>query len=230
MASKSRDPAVGKGTKVSIVVRTLSERVFDIVREQIVSGQLGSQAPIRQDALAAELGVSKIPVREALARLEQEGLLTSHANRGFFVQPMSAIQAEEIYALRLAIEPAAAAYAAMQADEDARAIAVAAFERLDRAAETNLAEVAVRNRDFHVALVRPGGRLLTTQLVERLSILAERYVVAHLQPSGRGSRAHEEHSALLAAFLDRDSPQLETLLARHIGATLDDLKVQFAAR
>ena len=119
MASKSHDPAADKGAKVSIVVRTLSERVFDIVREQIVSGRLSSEAPIRQDALAAELGVSKIPVREALARLEQEGLLTSHANRGFFVQPMSAVQAEEIYALRLAIEPQAAAYAATQADEAA---------------------------------------------------------------------------------------------------------------
>ncbi len=77
---------------MSIVVRTLAERVFEIVREQIVTGQLPDNLPIRQDALATELGVSKIPLREALARLEHEGLLTSHANRGYFVQPMSAGQ------------------------------------------------------------------------------------------------------------------------------------------
>src|SRR3546814_12459130 len=94
---------------MSIVVRTLSERVFDIVREQIVVGELATDMPIRQDALAAELGVSKIPVREALARLEQEGLLISHPNRGYLVRPMSAAAADEIFALRLAIEPAAAA-------------------------------------------------------------------------------------------------------------------------
>lgn len=214
---------------MSIVVRTLSERVFEIVREQIVTGKLGTDTPIRQDALAAELGVSKIPLREALARLEQEGLLTSQANRGFFVQPMSAIQAEEIYALRLAIEPAAAAFAATQAEEGARAAAIEAFERLDNAASTDLPQVAVRNREFHVALVRPGGRLLTTQMVERLSILSERYVVAHLEPAGRESRAHREHQALLDAFLARDGATLERLLAAHIGATLEDLRVQFAA-
>src|SRR3546814_8314293 len=80
---------------MSIVVRTLSERVFDIVREQIVVGELATDMPIRQDALAAELGVSKIPVREALARLEQEGLLISHPNRGYLVRPMSAAEADE---------------------------------------------------------------------------------------------------------------------------------------
>ncbi|SEN68440.1 DNA-binding transcriptional regulator, GntR family [Sphingomonas gellani] len=212
---------------MSIVVRTLSERVFEVVREQIVSGQLPERAPIRQDALANELGVSKIPLREALARLEQEGLLTSQANRGYVVRPMSADQADEIYALRLAIEPQAAAHAARVADEKARAIARDAFEKLDSAAGTNLPEVAVRNRDFHVALVRPGGRLLTTQLVERLSVLAERYVVAHLQPAGRGTRAHQEHLQLLDAFLDRDGPALQALLHRHIVATLDDLREQF---
>lgn len=212
----------------SIVVRTLSERVFEVVREQIVTGRLGTGVPIRQDALAAELGVSKIPLREALARLEQEGLLVSQANRGYFIQPMAAEQADEIYALRLSIEPAAAAYAATVADDRARAVAVEAFERLDTAAHTNLAEVAVRNRDFHTALVRPGGRLLTTQLVERLSILAERYVVAHLQPAGRESRAHQEHRGLLDAWLARDAETLARLLAQHISATRDDLKQQFA--
>lgn len=213
---------------MSIVVRTLSERIFEIVREQIVTGQLPVDAPIRQDALAADLGVSKIPLREALGRLEQEGLLTSQANRGYFVRPMSAEQADEIYALRLAIEPQAAAFGALAADDDDRAAVVEAFEKLDSAAHTNLSEVAVRNRDFHVALVRPGGRLLTTQLVERLSILAERYVVAHLEPAGRETRAHREHRQLLDAFLARDAEGLQVLLTRHIGATLEDLREQFA--
>ena len=214
---------------MSIVIRTLSERVFEIVRERIVTGQLPTDTPLRQDALAAELGVSKIPLREALGRLQQEGLLTSQANRGYMVRALSTDQAEEIYALRLAIEPAAAAYAASRADSPARDAVVQAFERLDRAAGSNLAEVAISNREFHVALVRPGGRLLTTQLIERLSILAERYVVAHLAPAGRETRAHQEHRGLLDAFLARDGAALETLLAAHIGATLADLREQFTA-
>src|SRR3546814_9962841 len=112
---------------------------------------------------------------------------------------MSTDEADEIYALRLAVEPAAAAYAAVNADDAARKEAQRAFDLLDAAASDNLADVAVRNREFHTALVRPGNRLLTTQLVERLSILSERYVVAHLEPSGRESRAHrsEEHTSEL---------------------------------
>lgn len=212
---------------MSIVVRTLSERVFEIVREQIVTGALPDLLPIRQDALASDLGVSKIPLREALARLEQEGLLTSQPNRGYFVQPMSAAQADEIFELRLALEPRSAAFASTQADDADRAAAVEAFEALDSAANNNLAEVAVRNRAFHTALVRPGGKLLTTQLVERLAVLAERYVVAQLKPAGRDARAHLEHRGLIDAWLARDEPLLTERLTAHIQGTLDDLRAQF---
>jgi len=212
-----------------IVVRTLSERVFEIVREQIVSGKLPKDTPIRQDALAGELGVSKIPLREALARLEQEGLLKSHANRGYFVQPMSADQVNEIFALRMAIEPRAAAYAARRATDEDRGRATKAYDDLETAANSNLADVAVRNRDFHTALVRAGGKLLTTQLVERLAILAERYVIAHLQPAGRDARAHLEHRGLFDAWMDRDGPQVEKRLKAHIQGTLTDLRTQFEA-
>ena len=214
---------------MSIVVRTLSEQVFEIVREQIVTGKLPGDAPIRQDALANELGVSKIPLREALARLEQEGLLSSHANRGYAVRPMSAEEADDIFALRLSIEPQAAAYAATVANDEDRAIVQAAFEELDSAAADRLSEVAICNRVFHTALVRPGRRLLTTQTVERLAILAERYVVAHLRPAGRNDRAHLEHRGLLDAWLARDEALLTTLLASHIRSTLTDLRGQFAA-
>ncbi len=214
---------------MSIVVRTLSERVFEIVRDRIVTGILPYDTPIRQDALAAELGVSKIPLREALGRLEQEGLLVSRANRGYMVRPMSAEQVEEIYALRLLIEPAAATRGAARANDAERAEALAAFHALDDAARNNLAEVAVRNRGFHVALVRPAGGELTTQLVERLAFLAERYVARHLEPAGREDRAHLEHRLLIDAWLERDEATLHDLLHRHIESTLFDLRTQLGS-
>ena len=210
-------------------VRTLSEQAFEVVRERIVSGVIAEDAPVRQDALAAELGVSKIPLREALARLEQEGLLISRPNRGYVVRPMSADQAEEIYALRLAIEPAAAGRACAEAGEAERAAVRTAVDRLDAAAADDLARVAVMNRDFHTALVRSAGRPLTAQLVERLSILSERYVVAHLKPAGREARAHAEHRDLLDAWLGGRAEAVEAQLASHIQGTLDDLRTEFGA-
>lgn len=210
---------------MSLVIRTLSEQIFNIVREQIVSGKLPVDQPIRQDALANELGVSKIPLREALARLEQEGLLVSQANRGFFVRAMSAEEAEEIFALRLSIEPEAVAAASRCATDEERQAAQDALAALDEVAGQHN-EAAMRNRDFHTALVRPGGRLLTTQLVERLHVLSERYVHKHLEPAGREHRAHTEHKLLLDAWLAGDSEKAKSLAGGHIGGTLNDLRKQ----
>jgi len=213
---------------MSIVVRTLSEQIFTIVREQIVVGKLPLEQAIRQDALAMELGVSKIPLREALARLEQEGLLVSQANRGFFVRPMSSGEAEEIFALRLAIEPQAVAAGARDANDEERAVAREALAALDTAAAERLDHVAARNRDFHMALVRPGHRLLTTQMVERLLVLSERYVHKHLEPAGREDRAHLEHQMLLDAWASGDTTRAQKLASAHIQATLADLRRQLA--
>ena len=214
---------------MSLVVRTLSERIFEVLRGRIVTGTLATDAPVRQEALAADLGVSKIPLREALARLEQEGMLISQPNRGYFVKPMSADQVDEIYALRLSIEPRAAAEAAQQADETGRRALIEALERLESAAADDLIQVANGHREFHTALVRRSDRLLTVQLVERLAILSERYLIAHLRSARNESRARREHRQLLDAWLARDGGRVETLLAAHIRATLEDLEQQFAS-
>lgn len=211
---------------MSIVVRTLSDQVLEIVRNRIIAGEIPTDSVIRQDALAGELGVSKIPLREALARLEQEGLLSSQANRGYFVSPMSFEAAEEIYELRAMIEPAAAARAALLASDEEQAAAIAAFEALDTATRISEADVAHCNRDFHMALVSPSHRAITLRLIEQLSRQAERYVVAHLRPSGREDRAHLEHRQLLDAWLARDADLTASLLSGHIQETLDDLRAE----
>ncbi|WP_137897329.1 GntR family transcriptional regulator [Sphingomonas sp. 2SG] len=211
---------------MSIVVRTLSDQVFEIVRERIVDGSIRAEAPIRQDALAAELGVSKIPLREALVRLEHEGLIHSQANRGYSVRALSAEQADEIYALRLAIEPRAAAIGAAEADGDDRSYATTSLAALEEARGAAPTEIAVRHRRFHVALVRPGDRMLTTQLIERLAMLAERYVIAHLEPAGRFARADREHRDLLAAWLDGDGDTVEQLMIQHLELTRADLQAE----
>src|SRR3546814_20781396 len=106
---------------------------------------------------------------------------------------MTAGEADEIFARRLAIEPRAAGLASTVAGDEERAAAQRAFDELDAATGNGSPDIAVRNRAFHTALVRGGGRLLTTQLVERLQVMSERYVIAHLQPAGRADRADLEH-------------------------------------
>jgi DNA-binding GntR family transcriptional regulator len=207
-------------------LRSLPDQLADVLRERILAGLPEPGRPIRQDALAAELGVSKIPLREAMARLEREGLLRAEANRGWFVRPLSAEEAREIYALRLTLEPELVGAAAAQADEEERSAATAALEALEQATSAHGAGVGALNRAFHLALVRPARRPVTFDIVERLHVLADRYVRKHLEPLGRDMRANEEHRKMLDAWLKRDGADVAALLRGHLQATLNDLERQ----
>ncbi len=204
----------------------MSGGLADALRERILSGAVSPHQPLRQDALAAELGVSKIPLREAMARLEQEGLLRSEANRGYFVCALSAAEAGEVYALRLKLEPEAAALAAARATKAEQATARQALAALDKATHARGESVGILNRAFHLALVRPARQPVTFAIVERLHILSERYVRKHLEPLGRDERANEEHRAMIEAWLERDGATVAALLSGHIRQTLDDLERQ----
>ncbi|HEX9933032.1 MAG TPA: GntR family transcriptional regulator [Allosphingosinicella sp.] len=202
--------------------------VLDRVRDRILSGAVPAGRPLRQDALAAELGVSKIPLREALGRLEQEGLVRAEANRGFFVRALSAAEAEEVYALRLTLEPEAAAAGALAARDSERDEAEAAVEALEQAIDAHSPAVGALNRAFHLALVRPAGREVTADILSRLHVLSERYVRMHLEPRGRDEEANAEHRALLSAWLARDGDAVAALSRAHLGRALEDLRRQLA--
>lgn len=205
-------------------VRTLSDRLMEVVRDMILSGMIEPNVPIRQDSLAGELKVSKIPLREALVRLEQDGLVVSHANRGFFVRPMSAKEAEEIYALRLKLEPDAAAQACLAANDAERDAAREVLARLDAAAAAQRPEVGALNRAFHLALTKPGDHPVTESIVSRLHVMADRYVRKHLEPKGRDVTAAAEHHDILQAWLERDPKAVRRLVAEHLDHTLRDLR------
>ncbi|MFN3668271.1 MAG: GntR family transcriptional regulator [Brevundimonas sp.] len=206
--------------------RALPDQLLAQARERILSGRLPADTPIRQDALALELGVSKIPLREALARLESEGLVVSHPNRGFIVRPLSRADAEDVFDLRLRIEPNACVLGALEAGPADQAAARAALADLDAALRQGLADVGRKNREFHLALVRPSGRGVTVETVDRLLALSERYVRVHLGEQRRPDRASHEHESLLQAWLDRRTETVRREVRSHIRATLVDLRSQ----
>ncbi len=208
----------------ALEIRNLSDRLVDVVRDIIVSGDFPPEEPIRQDALAAALNVSKIPLREALARLEQDGLVISYPNRGFFVRPMSPDEAEEIFALRLKLEPEAVARASLLATEADQAAAAHALALFDIDAAAQKSTVGALNRAFHMALVRPGDQPLTTGIVARLHVMADRYVRKHLTPRGRYLLAEAEHHEILKAWTERRADDVCSLVSAHLRGTLDDLR------
>jgi DNA-binding GntR family transcriptional regulator len=210
-------------------IRTLSDRLVDVLRDHILSGFIKSEVPIRQDAFAAGLRVSKIPLREALARLEQDGLVVSRPNRGFFVRAMSPEEAEEVFALRLKLEPNAAADACLKATALDQERARQALHRFDVDAVAHKTTVGVANRAFHLALVQPCGQRLTTDIVSRLHVLADRYVRKHLEPKGRILRAEAEHHEMLDAWIDRKEALVKKRIASHLEHTLGDLRTVLRA-
>lgn len=211
---------------MSLVVRTLSDQLVELVRDRILSGAVEPDRPIRQDALAGELGVSKIPLREALGRLEQEGLLRSRANRGWYVPPMSTAELEEVYALRLKLEPPELAEAARRAGPDDHRAAREALARLEPAVAEHSESSGALNRAFHLALIVPARRPVTASILERLHVLGDRYVRKHLEPLGRDARANEEHRLLLERWAAGDGAGAAELARIHIERTLADLRRQ----
>jgi DNA-binding GntR family transcriptional regulator len=215
---------------MTLIVRNLSDQLVDLMRDRILSGLVLDDHPIRQDALAAELGVSKIPLREALGRLEQEGLVTSQANRGFFVRQMSTEEAEEVYALRITLEPDTMALASERATDAEREHAIALVETMYEAQHEHGEGVGAYNRMLHRALYAPSRQPVTVNILDRLQVLSERYVRKHLEPLGRDERANEEHRGLLEAWLARDLATLRELARAHTVKTLEDLRHQFSQR
>lgn len=205
-----------------------AEQLVELVRTGILTGSIKPDSWIKQDVLAAELGASKIPLREALRKLEEEGLVTSEPNRGFFVRPLSAADAEDIFAIRLKLEPELVAEAALVASDAQRELAAGALADLQAEIARHGELIPAHNRAFHMALARPAGRPLATTFVERLHVLAERYVRKHLEPGERGARANAEHLDLLAAWLSRDRDRTFALTRDHITETLMDLREQLA--
>lgn len=213
---------------MSLIVRNLSDQLVNLVRDRILSGSVPPASPIRQDALANELGISKIPLREALARLEQEGLVRSHANRGFFVSELNTAEAEEVYRLRLTLEPEATVTASRNATEEEHRIAKDTLATLDQMIGEHGDGTGAFNRAFHLALLRPSRQPITVGILERLHVLSERYVRKHLEPLGRDERANEEHREMLRVWLARDYDRLRELTAAHIQNTLTDLRQQLS--
>ncbi len=206
------------------LLQSMTSQLIVHLRNRILAGAYAPGAALRQDVLAAEFGTSKIPVREALVRLQSEGLVNIFPNRGFKVRPLVTSELEEIFCLRLMMEPTAAAAGARLATEAEQQAASAALERLNKAlAAGEWSAAGQLNRNFHLQLLVPRVQPVAAEILGRLHTLAQRYVQSHLQPEGRVKRAAREHAALLQLWTARKSARVRTALHAHIESTRGDL-------
>ncbi len=210
------------------LIRTMSGQITTLIRDRILAGTYAPGAALLQDSIAAEFGVSKIPVREALVQLRAEGLVDVYAHRGFQVRSLSAEEAEEVFRLRRQIEPGAGAEGARRAAPEDHAAAQAALNALNAALMGHKVEEASDlNRQFHLSLVVPRVQPIAAEILSRLLTLSQRYVRMHLLPAGRIKRAIKEHSEMYEVWAGGHSKEVARLLQAHVEETREDLEKVF---
>lgn len=204
--------------------RSTVEIISDELRTAIRYGSLEPGSQLGEAELAARLGVSRGPLREAMQRLVQEGLLRSEPHRGLFVVELDEHDVSDVYTARLAIERAACQLV-MRRNRDGAAVALtAALNDLVKAARRR-DRVAMSDADqaFHQALVRSSGsprlaRMADTLLVETrmcLHALQDTYPEPH--------DLVEEHRALVEAITAADEPLLLRLIEEHMTGSIERL-------
>jgi DNA-binding GntR family transcriptional regulator len=222
-------PAQGRsrrtgGSGSPVQRRTVTDAVADALRQRILAGDLREGENLRQDALADELGVSRIPIREAFRQLEAEGLVTILPHRGAVVSTLSLDEIAELFDLRALIEPDLLKRAIPRmtpADTAAAAGILAEYERSLSALDVHA--WGELNSRFHAALYRPSGRTRSLALAGSLLGNTDRYTRLQLVLTEGTERARAEHAELLDLCRQRDAGKAAALLKRHILAAGRDL-------
>lgn len=194
-------------------------RVASGLRERIVSGDLAPGTTLSQTAVAAEYGVSRIPVRDALQLLATDGLVDLQGTSAV-VTPLSIEDLQELYELREAVEPVATRLGVARVGRAETTRMAALLEVMDDPA-TSPADWIAANADFHAVVYSGAGRPRTVALVDHLRRLTDRYVFFHLDVVGEVAHLQEEHRQILAAVRDQDARLTAELTRVHLASSHD---------
>jgi len=194
--------------------RTLVQAVAERLRESILLGRLEPGARLRQDSLAEEFQVSRIPVREALRLLSAEGLVDLHPQRGARVSELSLAALEELYLLGELVEGAATEMAvARMTDAELRRIEQC-HEQMTKPG-ISATEWHQLNRSFHELLVAPAERPRFSRIANEVRANTRRYVRPYLELMGGIERWDDDHAQIVDACRRKDAAEARLLVERH---------------
>ena len=194
-----------------------AEVVTEELRNMILSGSVGVGVQLKQEALANRFGVSRFPVREALRRLQVEGLVTHTPNAGSVVASRTVADLVEICDIRIGLETRALALAVPNMRPVDFKASKAILARYDASEQPR--EWTEFNLEFHLSLYRPSGRPRLVKMIEDLVRSSD------LQLRAKGSlimgrkTPQTEHRAILAACMERNVGKATDLLQRHLERT-----------
>jgi DNA-binding GntR family transcriptional regulator len=211
---------------MSIIYKTRTQLVVETLREKILSGEIKAGQPLRQAALADELNVSRIPIREALLQLEGEGLVAFEPHKGATATELNADQVDELFELRAMLEADLLANSLLRISDETLEEATQLLKKLDKAlGKENAANTwSELNSGYHNCLYSAAKRPQTQVLVNMLNKNADRYIRMHLLWAGGISKAESEHNEILALCKARDVEKAVALLKQHILGSRDEIK------
>lgn len=193
---------------------TAPDMVTRALREAVLQGLLPAGQSLRQDDLAASFGVSRIPIREALRRLEAEGLVTIRPHRGAIVTELTAEEAQELFEMRIALEKLALEKSIPNLTPAWVTQTRSILTELDRTRDvTRSGEL---NRKFHAALYQPAGRPRLMIHLADLHRKFDRYMILLVKEMGYQERSQAEHHALFHAWENNNTARAAAMLEQHI--------------
>jgi DNA-binding GntR family transcriptional regulator len=204
--------AAGDSTR-KIVRTTTVELVTTAIRQRILSGELAPGEPLRQEALADELGVSRVPIREAITRLTGEGLLFNVPHKGAYVAQLSVEEVQETFEIRLRLEPWLFSQAIphiADADIERAEALVGEMDQVEASAWGQL------NWRLHETLYLPAQRDITLQMLRVLHDRCDRYFRFQVVQVPIRGQSHGEHMGLIEACRKRDAKLGAKLLEQHV--------------
>lgn len=197
--------------------RSIPVEIAQSLRQRILAGEFRQGEQLRQDALAQHYGVSRIPVREALSRLEAEGLITLEPHRGAVVSGLAPEEIGELFEMRALLEAELIRLAVPRLTSAALAEAEAALADYEAAlAEGKVADWGALNWRFHAALYAAAGRPQWLETVRGINLRTDRFVRLQLALTGALDRARREHREILALARTGKAEAAAALVRRHI--------------
>ena len=218
-------------------VRTLSASAFSRLRADILGCRLLPNQRLRTEALRARYGMGASPIREALMRLEAEGLVELEQNRGFKVSEVSPEKLADLMRTRIEVENIALRRSLENGGVEWEAKLISSFHRLSKQTKRSGSEVgsissawSKEHANFHAALVAACGSEMLFQIWSRLFEQAERYVTLSIISNGPQRDDVSEHRQLMRAAVDRDVDKTLELNRAHVNRTFGKAAAWLCAR
>jgi len=224
--------------------RTLTGQVAAVIRDSILQGKLKGGQVLRQEDLAEQLNVSRIPVREALRQLDAEGFVALNPHRGAVVVSLTANEVEEIYDIRVALETQAMRLAIPHFTPEILREAQAVLDHIDNERKTverkattqsgkhatvPLAKWGDMNWRFHEVLYRPANRPRLLSMIKSLHDNVGRYLRAYVALDKHAALSQQQHRKLLTACKEGNADRAADILEQHLQAASRRLREQLSA-